>query len=125
MDLQHFKTKLLQKRQELNDELNRMLANARDSRDAEVQDPIDYVTSSEAQAAAFQISTNASETLVEVNAALQRIEDGTYGICTESGEPIEEARLEAVPWTPYTRQVQEEHDRRKAEEPGSLLESAS
>ena len=35
--------------------------------------------------------------LVEVNAALERIEKGTYGICEISGEPIEKERLEAIP----------------------------
>lgn len=32
-----------------------------------------------------------------IRAALQRIEDGTYGICINTGEPIPEARLDAVP----------------------------
>lgn len=35
--------------------------------------------------------------LVEVEAALERIEKGTYGICEVSGEPIEKERLEASP----------------------------
>jgi RNA polymerase-binding transcription factor DksA len=35
--------------------------------------------------------------LLDVNAALDRIEKGTYGICEISGEPIEKARLEASP----------------------------
>ncbi len=35
--------------------------------------------------------------LNEVEAALQRIEDGTYGIDEETGEPIDPARLEAIP----------------------------
>ena len=33
----------------------------------------------------------------EVESALRRIEDGTYGVCSVSGEPIEESRLEANP----------------------------
>ena len=33
--------------------------------------------------------------------ALKRIDDGTFGTCVVDGGPIEEARLEAVPWTPY------------------------
>jgi RNA polymerase-binding protein DksA len=40
--------------------------------------------------------------LREIDAALQRIEDGTYGICQMTGEPIPEARLEAKPWAMYT-----------------------
>jgi len=37
--------------------------------------------------------------LLAVEAALARIEQGTYGLCEETGEPIEANRLLAVPWT--------------------------
>jgi len=39
--------------------------------------------------------------IVEIDGALQRIEDGTYGICQGIGKPIPKARLEAIPWTRY------------------------
>ncbi|MDQ0633746.1 DnaK suppressor protein [Arthrobacter pascens] len=39
--------------------------------------------------------------LAEVEAALARIADGTYGICSVCGEPISEGRLEARPWTSF------------------------
>ena len=39
------------------------------------------------------------DTLRRIDAALQRIEDGTYGICEIGGEPIGEERLRAIPWT--------------------------
>jgi RNA polymerase-binding protein DksA len=39
--------------------------------------------------------------LNEIDAALQRIEDGTYGICEGNGKPIPKKRLEALPWTRY------------------------
>jgi DnaK suppressor protein len=39
--------------------------------------------------------------LQKVREALQRIEDGTFGLCVVDGKPIEPQRLEAVPWTPY------------------------
>jgi DnaK suppressor protein len=42
-----------------------------------------------------------SSGLAQVEAALQRIEDGTYGMCAVCGEPIAEGRLEARPWTPF------------------------
>lgn len=41
------------------------------------------------------------EGLAQIEAALERIEAGTYGICAVCGEGIAEARLEARPWTPY------------------------
>ncbi|HEY8700787.1 MAG TPA: TraR/DksA C4-type zinc finger protein [Arthrobacter sp.] len=39
--------------------------------------------------------------LAEVEAALGRIADGTYGTCAVCGEAIAEGRLEARPWTPF------------------------
>lgn len=39
--------------------------------------------------------------LAQIEAALDRIDAGTYGICAVCGEPIAEGRLEARPWTPY------------------------
>jgi DnaK suppressor protein len=61
----------------------------------------DHVDAAQAEGTAIPLdSLNESEqTLVgEIDAALQRIDGGEYGICEECGEPIEERRLEAVPW---------------------------
>ena len=44
------------------------------------------------------ISVNEQALLTEVQAALKRIEQGTYGKCIECGRPIPEKRLEAIPW---------------------------
>jgi DnaK suppressor protein len=38
--------------------------------------------------------------LSRVEAALRSIDDGTYGICTNCGNPIAAERLEAIPWAP-------------------------
>lgn len=40
--------------------------------------------------------------LREINAALAKIQDGTYGICEGTGQPISKARLEAKPWARYS-----------------------
>ena len=39
--------------------------------------------------------------LTQIDEALQRIEDGSYGICQGTGKPIRKARLEAQPWAQY------------------------
>lgn len=39
--------------------------------------------------------------LTDIEGALARIDDGTYGVCTVCGAPISAARLEAMPATPY------------------------
>lgn len=42
-----------------------------------------------------------SERLSEIDAALERLRAGTYGICERTGKPIPAARLRAIPWTRY------------------------
>ncbi|EMN06019.1 putative RNA polymerase-binding protein DksA [Leptospira kirschneri serovar Bim str. 1051] len=42
------------------------------------------------------------ETIREIDAALEKIEEGTYGVCEGTGKKIPIARLKAIPWTRYT-----------------------
>jgi DnaK suppressor protein len=44
------------------------------------------------------LEENADHLLVEIEAALSRIDDGTYGLCANCGNPISPERLEAVPY---------------------------
>ena len=46
----------------------------------------------------YTLEGNSEQLLTQIDAALARIEDGTYGTCTNCGKPIPEERLEAVPW---------------------------
>jgi RNA polymerase-binding protein DksA len=62
---------------------------------------------------ALSLLSHERNALVEVRAALRRIQDGSYGICEETGQPIPAARLRAVPWTRHTRDVEERLERRK------------
>ena len=47
----------------------------------------------------YGLTENEEDLLKSIDAALRRIEEGTYGICTNCGKPIGEERLEALPWT--------------------------
>ena len=114
MDTRQIKTKLLEKERELLADIATLEQEARNAREAEVEDPIDEVTSAEGKAVAFEESSREWQTLRQVRDALQRIENSTYGKCMECGRPIEPARLEAVPWTPYCRADQEKYDRERA-----------
>jgi len=46
--------------------------------------------------------------LIEVDAALRRLQQGTYGICERTGMPIPLERLRALPWTRFTREAAEQ-----------------
>jgi DnaK suppressor protein len=51
--------------------------------------------------------------IAKIEAALQRLEDGTYGYCEETGEPISLRRLEARPIATLSIEAQERHERRE------------
>lgn len=51
--------------------------------------------------------------IAKIDAALKRIEDGTYGYCEETGEPIGIARLDARPIATLSVEAQEMHERRE------------
>ena len=52
------------------------------------------------------------KTVVEIDEALQRIEQGIYGVCMISAKPISRPRLEAKPWAKYSIEVARERERR-------------
>ncbi|BCP54347.1 RNA polymerase-binding transcription factor DksA [Kaistia sp. 32K] len=51
--------------------------------------------------------------IAKIDAALQRIEDGSYGYCEETGEPISLKRLDARPIATLSIEAQERHERRE------------
>jgi DnaK suppressor protein len=56
----------------------------------------------------FTLSLLSSEqnALYEIDAALKRIENGTYGVCELTGEVIENERLEAIPWARFSTEAE-------------------
>ena len=55
----------------------------------------------------------------EIDQALARIEDGTYGICLGNGEPIAKARLAAIPWAKYSIEFANDLEQGRVREPGT------
>lgn len=123
MNTSHFEELLKQKRQDLTEAIARLEENARDARSTEVGDEIDEAVATVGQAAPLEQSSRDRQTLKDVDDALQRIADGTYGKCLETGEQISEARLEAVPWAKYSLAVQQKHD--EAAEEAQTTESST
>jgi RNA polymerase-binding protein DksA len=60
----------------------------------------------------YTLEENSEHVLADINAALERIEAGTYGICTNCGKQIAEERLEARPWATLCIDCQRERERR-------------
>ncbi|WP_151733945.1 TraR/DksA C4-type zinc finger protein [Paenibacillus tengchongensis] len=63
--------------------------------------PADVGTETFERSRDLAINASLNDEREEIEAALQRIEDGTYGICVISKEEIPYERLEAIPYTPY------------------------
>jgi RNA polymerase-binding transcription factor len=69
----------------------------------------------------FALAQMRTATLQRIDDAIRRLRDGTYGICTDCGADIAQARLEALPFASLCRYCQAE--REITEQPGSPLES--
>ena len=59
----------------------------------------------------LSLQGNTEHLLTQVNRALEKIEEGTYGICDRGGEPIEEGRLQAAPYATLCMKHQKELER--------------
>jgi DnaK suppressor protein len=92
---------LREKQRELLADLARLKGEAREAGEAEVRDATDEATADQGSAEALEEVTMESRTLEQVEDALKRVADGTYGKCVICGRQISPARLEAIPWTPY------------------------
>ena len=101
MNIQQYKQRLLDIEttlsarigQETDDGRGEFIDSAHDVGDASVADEVASEVFTEAE--------HDTEVLQQVRDALARVDDGTFGRCIVDGGPIEEQRLEAVPWTPY------------------------
>lgn len=79
----------------------------------DLADEADLAATEVNQNLAFQLRDRERQLLSEVDAALYRIEEGIYGVCEETGEPIEENRLEKLPWTRLSLEGAEMREKQK------------
>ena len=63
---------------------------------------------------AIGILSSEQDALYEIEQALHRIRDGTYGICELSGKRIESERLQAIPWARFTAAAEKQLEKEGA-----------
>ena len=81
-------------------------------RDSEAtQDPADMAANAYTKELLFSMSNNDRRFLELIDEALVRIEAGEYGECVHCGEPVQEKRLEAVPWARHCLRCQDLQER--------------
>ena len=105
VDIEHFKQLLLKKRQEIAGNVSEIEEEALKKTDGDLSNmPIhlaDMGTDSYEQEFALGLMDSERKLLREIDDALYRIEQKTYGTCEATGVPIAKARLEAKPWAKY------------------------
>jgi RNA polymerase-binding protein DksA len=94
MDIAHFERRLLDRRNDLRARLGRLESDLEATPDQDLEDQAIDVEGDEVLEEMSQVS---QDELAAIDAALARIKNGTYGMCAKCGQPISEARLEAVP----------------------------
>ena len=104
-DLEMFKASLLAKRNELLGNVSYMEKDALQEERSDLSNmPIhmaDMGTDSYEQEFTLELMDSERKIISEIDEALGRIENGTYGICQLNGEPIPKSRLVAIPWARY------------------------
>ncbi|MCT4552324.1 MAG: TraR/DksA C4-type zinc finger protein [Alphaproteobacteria bacterium] len=113
MQLEYFKRKLVAHRDALIKETEETLAKLKQesrSDSTEVKDEVDVANDEAAKMLEIRIADRYRKLLKKIDAALGRIETGTYGYCIKSGDPIALGRLEAKPDATMSIESQIQHD---------------
>jgi DnaK suppressor protein len=108
----YFRRKLLNWRDEILRSTKETLQHLQDD-SAQHADIADRATSETERALELRARDRQRKLIAKIDAALERIEDGTYGYCEETGEPISLKRLDARPIATLSVEAQERHERRE------------
>ena len=109
---EYFRRKLLAWKEEILRESRETLA-ALQNESENHPDLADRASSESDRALELRTRDRQRKLISKIDAALKRIEDGTYGLCEETGDPIGIARLDARPIATLSLEAQEMHERRE------------
>jgi DnaK suppressor protein len=110
LQLEYFRQKLLRWRAELLREAGETLTSLGEGGISEA-DLTDRASVETDRALELRTRDRARKLIAKIDQALERIENGTYGYCEETGEPIGLRRLEARPIATLSIEAQERHER--------------
>jgi DnaK suppressor protein len=110
--LDHFRTILNSWKRDLMEEVDRTMSHMKDEA-ANPPDPNDRATLESEFALELRTRDRERKLIRKIEEALSRIEDGSYGYCNETGEPIGVKRLEARPVATLCLEAQERRERRE------------
>jgi len=105
IDSEHFRTRLLDERKRVVDAIDNIHSENPGSLGDETEEPLfqdnhlgDIATATFDREMASTLEDNSTHVLGEIDAALARIDAGTFGTCQACGGPVGDERLEALPW---------------------------
>ena len=98
--LEYFRNLLLEQRRRATEALRADKSTALEGDDG-VEDSGEMSELDLNRSTAFDLADRQTHLIEEIDAALQRIEDGTYGLCVRCGKPLDEERLKAMPTAKY------------------------
>jgi DnaK suppressor protein len=110
--LDHFRNILLTWKQDLMQEVDRTMLHMKDEA-ANFPDPNDRATQESEFSLELRTRDRERKLIRKIDEALKRIDDGSYGFCLETGEPIGVKRLEARPVATLSVEAQERRERRE------------
>lgn len=106
-ELERYRKLLEEKKRSLSADLAKTRVAEEETTEESTQDIADKAVSSYTREFLYSLSDTDRNTLVLIDQALARIEEGSYGLCLHCGSAMAEKRLNAVPWTPYCVECQE------------------
>ena len=99
--LEHFRTILLEQLRQHTENVRDGQAAALESVEDGVKDTLDMSLQDVNQEITLRMGERESQMVADIDQALLRIEEGSYGVCARCGKPIDERRLEAMPTARY------------------------
>lgn len=116
-ELNHFKELLLQKRKEAKEKVETQKERAKsveenydDESSALGHHSGNVGSEEEEREVAFSLIEREKDRIKKINAALDRIEKKTYGVCQETGKKIQKERLETIPYAQYSMEARKGDD---------------
>jgi DnaK suppressor protein len=109
---EYFRHKLLAWKEDILRESKETLEHLQDENNV-LPDLVDRASTETDRALELRTRDRQRKLIAKIDAALQRIEDGSYGYCEETGEPISLRRLDARPIATLSIEAQERHERRE------------
>jgi len=97
----HFRQLLLDQLRQYTEQIRSDQAAALELNNEDVKDSVDLSVLDLNKEIMFRLGERDSKLVADIDQALLRIEEGSYGICAHCGKPIDERRLEAIPTARY------------------------